>query len=374
MNPRLSRLPYLAIALLAGACLALVALTFLQASAARAYQLEGVETSSPTADLSSALPAPELPFETPTPPGDEGPGDGLNLPPGMTLIEGDILVPLEEYERYTQLGPSAVYTVQGSLWPDGIVPYVFDSGVTAANRTAMIDAMAEWENVANVDFKARAGEANYVYIQNSTGNWSSVGMQGGRQDIGIFNWGWRFIMAHELGHTLGFWHEQSRPSRDTYVAIVTECVQPGTGHNFVKTSNYAGEYGPYDFESVMHYSLTAFLRTPTPGSGCTQTIRMKTPDPTIEPTVGQRAAFSQWDKTTMSFLYPEDNWVFVDMFYYGSQYGTFWYPYNSFLYGVQFCPAGGKVIIQPGYYYSVGGTYATPMTWTAPLGNVLLFP
>ena len=32
---------------------------------------------------------------------------------------------------------------------------------------------------------------------------------------------------HEFLHTLGFFHEQSRPDRDTYVRVITENIQPG---------------------------------------------------------------------------------------------------------------------------------------------------
>ena len=63
---------------------------------------------------------------------------------------------------------------------------------------------------------------------------------------------------HELGHTVGFHHEQVRPDRDDYVSIRLENVRPDQQFNFEQrsTSEIDDHRVPYDYLSVMHYGPT----------------------------------------------------------------------------------------------------------------------
>ena len=63
---------------------------------------------------------------------------------------------------------------------------------------------------------------------------------------------------HELGHAVGFHHEQTRPDRDQYISVNLNNVPPNVRYNFQRyTWNVINAYGvPYDYYSVMHYSRT----------------------------------------------------------------------------------------------------------------------
>ena len=63
------------------------------------------------------------------------------------------------------------------------------------------------------------------------------------------------IIIHELGHAIGFHHEQTRPDRNSHVTIMTQNIQPHTLFNFQQYSTgVINTYDvPYDYRSVMHY-------------------------------------------------------------------------------------------------------------------------
>ncbi|XP_011704908.1 PREDICTED: high choriolytic enzyme 2-like, partial [Wasmannia auropunctata] len=92
-------------------------------------------------------------------------------------------------------------------------------------------------------------------------------MQGGRQQLNLQSNGCahnKGTPIHELLHAVGFWHEQTREERDSFVNINWNNIPQKNQHNFVKAKpGQTKSYGiPYDYGSVMHYSAYAFAINP----------------------------------------------------------------------------------------------------------------
>ena len=66
-------------------------------------------------------------------------------------------------------------------------------------------------------------------------------------------------VIHEILHTLGFWHEQSRPDRDSYLIYNSRNVKSGMEINFEKQININSLGSMYDYGSIMHYPANALV-------------------------------------------------------------------------------------------------------------------
>ncbi|CAF3376573.1 unnamed protein product [Rotaria sp. Silwood1] len=208
-------------------------------------------------------------------------------------------------------------------WPNGIVPYEISSeyGKTiffkkriltirllfaikqdAYDRAKIISAMRRLERIVSLDptsasycirFRPKTADDKYfISIKNGSGCSSYIGRisEGGQKvtlQMKSYCVDREATVMHEFIHALGFWHEQSRPDRDNYVTIDFNNVQPGKEHNFNKYSFEITDTLnlPYDYNSVMHYSKTAFSMNGLP------TIITKDPNVWI----GQRNSLSATD-------------------------------------------------------------------------------
>jgi len=301
------------------------------------------------------------------------------IPKGSKIIDGDILV-AEDFH------PKVATAWKVSFWPNGVVPYFWGESVSEDEKPKMWAAMREWEHVANIDFQEYEGTPAvtdyFIRIESGDKNHSYVGRIYMAHELMIANWDDKYKICHELGHALGFYHEQSRADRDNYVTIVEENIQPGEfDPNFIIPDD-VNSYGPYDFKSVMHYNQCEFnvcephWCMPCADGVYRPSIRVKPGYEQWQDTIGQRNYLSFWDKRVMSFLYSQSSWIFFDVAggYKDTDFpeGSFLYPYTSFNQDMAATvPEGGVAWIQPGSYASAG-VYSRAMRIIAPLGGVIL--
>lgn len=234
---------------------------------------------------------------------------------GWAIFEGDInlgradKIATTREELTRSSGPRYGVFINGSSyrWPSGSVPYVIDAAFTTSQRQTIVDAMNHvGGSVAGVSFKQRTTETSYIVFAFSTGGCNSpVGRQStsAPQTISLPSWCASSMgsVAHEILHSLGMWHEQSRCDRDTYVTINTANVLPNELHNFSKKCSGNTSVFAYNEGSIMHYGPYAFTANNQP------TITSKRG---LDHLMGQRSGLAQSDKSTINYIYkPYTPWV-----------------------------------------------------------------
>ncbi len=142
-------------------------------------------------------------------------------------------------------------------WPNGIVAYKFDTNyaITAQEKDVILDGLREWELAANVRFVPYTTQANFVSIQYANdGSGSGYFLFGSPATMMLHGLA-RGLMCHEGGHLLGLQHEHQRIDRNNYIVINTNNIVGGTnGEGAFAIDTNSIRVGPYDLESVMHYS------------------------------------------------------------------------------------------------------------------------
>ncbi|XP_033108753.1 uncharacterized protein LOC117110233 [Anneissia japonica] len=150
------------------------------------------------------------------------------------------------------------------LWPQAVIPFII--GKKIENSSAILAAMRYVESVSclkfvpnNSSISETLGHKSYIHIDLGDRCVANIGKYGSRrQPLRLTNRCLQFQgnIVHELLHTAGFYHEQSRPDRDEYVQINWLNIAQSKAYNFVK-ENINTNY-PYDLNSILHYGRNVF--------------------------------------------------------------------------------------------------------------------
>jgi len=183
-------------------------------------------------------------------------------------------------------------------WIENTVYFTVDDSYPIEKRIDIVRAFDLFKET-NIKFVERTNETDYVEIKYEIGGgcFSNLGRAGGKQVIQIDSWGTPGNIAHEIGHTLGLLHEQSKHNRDDFVIVNFSNIQENKRHNFYKYPFSEIYSNGYDFESLMGYpSKTGFEIDESKYS----IVKL---DRT--PFGAQRQRFTDTDLSLINFLYPD---------------------------------------------------------------------
>ncbi|XP_066931974.1 uncharacterized protein [Clytia hemisphaerica] len=190
---------------------------------------------------------------------------------------------------------------QEYLWIDRVVPYEYTNEISVSGQSAIDKAMQEISTKSCISFVKRTTENNWVKFVNRGACFSSVGRsfwRSGSQEISLApscltSHG---TIMHEILHSLGFWHEQSRPDRNQFVEIMWENIAEGEEHNFAKYTRGESDdlNSQYDLSSIMHYGRFSFSKNGQP-----TVLAISDPNKRL----GQREKLSEEDVIQLNALY-----------------------------------------------------------------------
>ncbi|XP_077991871.1 blastula protease 10-like [Glandiceps talaboti] len=224
-------------------------------------------------------------------------------------IEGDMVMTTDQQQEYEESNISDVTKRKAvnqessfKVWPDAIIPYEFTT-LDDSMKSYAEAAMLEWEDKTCLRFVQYPApgvthQGKLTFLEGS-GCSAAVGFKDATRKITLNKNDCKSIgvVLHELGHSLGLWHEHTRPDRDGFVVVNDENIMPGEENNFnIKDwSDIDTHDVPYDVSSIMHYGTKAF-------SANGQTT-IDAEDDTVQSSVGKQVGLTHLDHKIVNIMY-----------------------------------------------------------------------
>ncbi|AZB23267.1 hypothetical protein EG339_00860 [Chryseobacterium bernardetii] len=213
---------------------------------------------------------------------------------GMNFFQGDIVISDQQLAENgaSNKGGASLYR-----WPNRTIYYTIANNMGSININKINTAVNEYNSKTNTRWVQRTNQSNYVefIFGSSTGadGWAHIGYQGGKQTISLDQYISVGSVIHEMGHTVGLYHEHARKDRDQYVSIQWNNIQDGQAYNFNKYTS-GTDIGPFNINSVMMYWPNSYSKNGLP--------TIKRADNTNF--TYNRTGFTTGDINTINAMYP----------------------------------------------------------------------
>jgi len=149
------------------------------------------------------------------------------------------------------------------------IPYTIDAN--SADVSNINTAVSQYNSTLAgvIQWVPQTTETDYVDFNLTAGNNSGegfayIGRIGGEQQITGAGNATVATLLHEMGHTTGLWHEQSRPDRDSYVTVMLTNMINTLASNSEQQFDDLQSLTLYDWGSIMHYNAWGFSKNGAP--------------------------------------------------------------------------------------------------------------
>lgn len=229
-------------------------------------------------------------------------GQTMYMDRDSTFFLGDIIFSKEQVEKMNTPQPRAVVLEPYiNYWPNKKIYYIINPDFTSLDRVRINSALSTLENTFCMDFAPSTSMSSLyciTFAKHPTINSSPIGMNSSKRNtINLVSGGFDVAtVMHEVMHSLGFFHEQSRNDRDNYVIIYPENIKDNKFHNFEKVVDMgyqAMNLSPFDFDSIMIYESNSFAKADTLST-------MTKLDGTLIP---YNTTLSDYDIAALNFIY-----------------------------------------------------------------------
>ena len=228
---------------------------------------------------------------------------GALQPQGTIATEGTCLNP----DNPTLDLKKPLFVFCPSIWPNKTLRYQFSASLPADVIANFQQGAAVMENRTGIkirEVQGACGDCMAVSLETdpNKGGSSEVGYKGRTQAFTLNTGQGVDTVVHELGHALGLWHEQSRSDRDTYVKVLPENIEAKYLYNY-DLETFSSPSGPYDYASIMHYSVKSSFSKLDPKGNPLPTFQVLKPSSVKPDEIGNLPDLSAGDVLALSKLY-----------------------------------------------------------------------